>query len=312
MRKIKISDYLMLLRPSIMIALWTFYFSGVYIAMRINHYTVIFNFESALRISSILILYSMLMGCVYVINQIIDVDTDRINNKLHILPKGIVRKENAIAYAVLLALLPIAGVFIIDSVSMTVKILFIVSFIMGYIYSVPPFKLKRRPFFDLADNIVGYGLITIIIGFESAGYSFTLRHLILTVPYMLAMGAVFVNTTLMDYKGDIAVNARTTGVYLGFRYSSMLSLIMMSGAFLSALLINDWVIAAVSAISAPLYIYSMVRPSEKSAGISVKFSAPLLTFAMSIVFPYFFIINVLVLIGMRYYYKRRFNIRYPI
>lgn len=312
MRRIQISDYLMLLRPSIMIALWTFYFSGVYIAMRINHYTVLFNFESALRISSILILYSMLMGCVYVINQIIDIDTDRINNKLHILPKGIISREKAVAYAILLALLPIGGIFVIDSVSMTVKMLFIVSFIMGYIYSVPPFKLKRRPFFDLADNIAGYGLITIIIGFESAGYTFTLRHIILAVPYMLSMGAVFVNTTLMDYRGDSAVHARTTGVYLGFRYSSMLSMIMMAGACFSAILISDWVIAAVSAISLPLYVYSIIRPSERSAGISVKFSAPLLTVAMSVVFPYFFIINVFVLIGMRYYYKKRFNIRYPV
>lgn len=312
MRKFHIEDYLMLLRPSIMIALWTFYFAGIYIAMRLNGQQILFNFTCMFRIIAIMMLYSLLMGSVYVINQIVDIDTDRANNKLHILPKGIISKRNAVIYAVILAAVSLTGVFLVQSLSLTVKLLFVFAFIMGYLYSVPPFMLKRRPFFDIADNILGYGLVTLIIGFEASGYVFSPMYIIFTLPYMLSMGAVFVNTTLMDYSGDKSVNARTTGVYLGFRLSAVLALLMMAGAAISAFILKDYILAAVSAVSLPLYLYALLKPGEKSAGISVKFSAPLLTFVMSVIFPYFLIINIMAVIGMRYYYKERFNIRYPI
>ena len=36
------------------------------------------------------LIYTMIMGAVYIVNQITYIETDRINNKLFILPKGLV------------------------------------------------------------------------------------------------------------------------------------------------------------------------------------------------------------------------------
>ena len=312
MKHSNVFDYIFLLRPSIMIALWTFYFAGVFIAYRVNGDAIMFNMSNIPRILSLLLLYSFLMGAVYVINQIVDVDTDRINNKLHILPHGIISLANAKIYAAALTLISLIGIWAAAEFSITVKILFMMSFVLGYMYSVPPFKLKRRPFADLFDNVIGYGLIAVIIGFESTGNSFQLHYLKFTLPYLFSMGAVFINTTLMDYEGDKAVNALTTGVFLGFRNAAILSLILMMMSLASAVIIKDIPIIIAAGISLPLYLFALIKNNIKAVKISVQLSAPILSLILSIIFPYFLLMNILTLTAMRVYYKQRFNIRYTI
>lgn len=312
MKKSNFSDYMFLLRPSIMIALWTFYFAGVSLAFRINGLSYFNNNYNAGMIIVTLIMYSILMGSVYVINQIVDIDTDRLNGKLFILSDGIISKQNAMIYAIMLAIISIAGILIMSQATFVMKILFLLSFILGVMYSVKPFSLKRRPFVDLLDNVIGYGMIAVIIGFESTGCSFKMEYLQKLLPYIFSMGAIFINTTLMDFEGDKAVNAKTTGIFLGYKKASLLSSVLMFFAIISAFNSADKIMIFCSMYSLPFFIYNAVKRSKKTVDISVKLTAPILTIILSICFPYFLIMNIIVLISMKIYYRKRFNIRYPI
>ncbi|MCK4524501.1 UbiA prenyltransferase family protein [candidate division WOR-3 bacterium] len=312
MKGSKFSDYIFLLRPSIMIALWTFYFAGVTLAFRINGLSYFNNNYNAGMIIVTLLMYSLLMGSVYVINQIVDIDTDRLNKKLFILPDGIISKQNAMIYVIMLSVISLSGIMIMPQATFVMKGLLILSFILGVMYSVKPFCLKRRPFVDLIDNVIGYGMIAVIIGFESTGYSFRIEYVQKLLPYIFSMGAIFINTTLMDYEGDKAVNARTTGVFLGYKKASLLSSILMVFAVISAFNSGDKIMIICSIYSLPFFIYNAVKRSKKIIDISVKLTAPMLTVFLSICFPYFFILNIIVLISMKIYYKKRFNIKYPI
>ncbi len=312
MKRSKFSDYIFLLRPSIMIALWTFYFAGVTLAFRINGLSYFNNNYNAGMIICTLLMYSLLMGSVHVINQIVDIDTDRLNKKLFILPNGIISKQNAMIYVIMLSVISLSGIMIMPQATFVMKGLFILSFILGVMYSVKPFCLKRRPFVDLIDNVIGYGMIAVIIGFESTGYSFEIEYVQKLLPYIFSMGAIFINTTLMDYEGDKAVNARTTGVFLGYNKASLLSSILMVFAIISAFNSGDKIMIICSVYSLPFFIYNAVKRSKKIIDMSVKLTAPILTVFLSICFPYFLILNIIVLISMKIYYKKRFNIKYPI
>ncbi len=312
MKRSRFSDYVFLLRPSIMIALWTFYFAGVSMAFKMNGLNYFNNYYNAGMIIVTLLMYSLLMGSVYVINQIVDIDTDRLNKKLFILPDGIISKQNAMNYAIILAIISIGGILIMPHATLVMKWLFLVSFILGVMYSVKPFCLKRRPFVDLINNVIGYGMIAVIIGFESTGYSFKIEYVQKLLPYIFSMGAIFINTTLMDYEGDKAVNAKTTGVFLGYKKASLLSSILMVFAIISAISLGDKIMIICSIYSLPFFIYNLIKRSQKITDISVKLTAPFLTIILSICFPYFLILNIIVLVSMKIYYRKRFNIKYPI
>lgn len=310
-KKVFFSDFIFLMRPSIMIAVWTFFMGGVYTAMRLSGSSILFNLSSISRILVIMFLYSLLMGSVYIINQIADRDTDRINRKLFLLSDNYISPRSAVIFEIALSVTAIAGIFFMPGVRLSTEMLFILSFVLGYIYSVKPFSLKRRPVLDMLDNMAGYGLIAVIIGYQSTGRVFHLGDIIEIMPFMFSMGAVFINTTLMDYKGDKETGARTTGVFFGFRVSSILAFLFILAALVFAVINSDPVMIIASGISTPLFLIAAFKSNEYWAGFSVKFSSPVLTVILSILYPYFLIINLLTVAGMKIYYKKRFNKDYP-
>lgn len=304
-------DYLFLLRPSIMVALWTFYMSGVYLSHKASGMNLFMNFTHIADILLIMLLYTLLMGSVYIFNQIADRDTDRINRKLFLIADGYISLRNANVYSLILIMISLTGIYFIPQGSMFLFILFVISLIMGILYSVPPFSFKRRPFLDLISNAIGYGFIALLIGWQSTGKGFRTEHLFLALPYVLSMSAVFINTTLMDFEGDKAVGAQTTGVFLGKRLSALISMLLMMFAALTGYDNRDWLVALVSTYSFILFLFAFIRLSPKSILSSVKYTAPVLSLGLSIIYPYFFLINLIVLISMKIYYKKRFNLDYP-
>lgn len=311
MKKHTLFDYLFLLRPSIMVAVWTFFFAGVYLGYRMNGIDPLWSRYNLHHIAYTLFLYTLLMGGSYVLNQIADVDTDRLNNKLFILSGGHISIRNAYIYMYGLYFVSLTLLLLTSSYTLNMKILFFASAILGVLYSAKPFSLKRRPFWDLAANAFGYGYIAVIIGYESTGYRFFYTESLIMLPYFLAMSAVFINTTVIDYEGDVEVNARTTGVFLGKKKAALLSAILMAGAVVSSVLNGDYVALAASAPSVFLFALAAVRHSRKTALISVKYSSPIMTVVLGIIFPYFFLLSLMVLMAMKIYYKRRFGYDYP-
>ena len=83
-------DFIFLLRPMILIPVWTFYLLGAWHAGRLSG-APIPRVQFFVGLAS----FTALLGAVYIINQIADRETDRINGKLFLVSHGIVRLRSA-------------------------------------------------------------------------------------------------------------------------------------------------------------------------------------------------------------------------
>ncbi|PIP13705.1 MAG: hypothetical protein COX48_03490 [bacterium (Candidatus Stahlbacteria) CG23_combo_of_CG06-09_8_20_14_all_34_7] len=308
-KKAMFIDYIFLLRPSIQVALWTFLFAGSYLYFKRVAVIMIFSYSMTIKMSIGLFGYALIMGSVYILNQISDIDTDTINKKLFLLSEGIISKRIAYIYSIICVLSGFSIFLFVRIFSINTIILLVVSYIMGILYTVTPFEFKRRPFIDLILNGIGYGMVVPLIGFELAGGRIDFKLIIETIPYVLSMSAVFINTTLMDYEGDKAVGARTTGVILGIKKSLLLSSLLMFLSGLSGLILKDYIVFSCAYYSFILFSYVLIKKNKKNLDLTVKLTSPVMTLAFGILFPGFLIISIVTLIAIFLYYKYRFNIK---
>ncbi|MEO0298510.1 MAG: UbiA family prenyltransferase [candidate division WOR-3 bacterium] len=298
-------DYIFLLRPTIQVALWTFYFIGVYLGYREEGNIKFFNFVFNFRTYYILLAYSLLMGGVYILNQITDIETDRMNKKLFILPERIISVKNAYTTFIFVVLIGFFMIFFNFKIQKTILNLFIISFIMGYLYSAKPFYFKSRPFLDLFSNVFGYALIASMIGYLSVKNSFP--QLIIFIPYMFSMAAIFINTTILDYEGDRKVGLKTTGILLGIKTSLFVSTFFMILALVSGIYNKDTLAIVTTSYSLIFFIISLFFRNEKYVKWSVMFTSPFVSFILGLIFPYFLLLCAFTLFLSLIYYKKRFN-----
>lgn len=253
------------------------------------------------------------MGGVYILNQIMDIETDRANKKLFLLSAGYVPRTTAyIEMAVLwlvacLLSLRFGGVFFI---------FILMSILMGIMYSLPPIKLKGKPILDTLANGIGYGMINFAIGwllFREFDVAMFGRFL----PYFLSISAVFINTTIVDIEGDKKADDITTGVFVGANVAHVVSMIIMAAAIVSAYVQRDYICLIPAAASFPLFVYTAVyvsknnRVDRKATIASFRLPGLLFTLITAVLYPVYFVVLVIILVAMRIYYKQRFGMTYP-
>ena len=300
-------DFIVLLRPTLLVPVWTFFLLGDFWAKGgfTSHPIIKIRFHTEFIIS--IIAFSLMKGGVYILNQIIDRASDKENKKLFLISEGYIRLKSAIIEMVILWIISFS---LILKFPLTYKIIFIISFIMGILYSLPPIQLKAKPFLDLIANAGGYGILNFSIGYlTQRGASPTLWFH--TIPYFLAVGAVFINTTIPDIPGDKSAGEITTGVFLGEKGALLLSLIFIIGSIASSYLIKDWICLTASVLAFPFFIIAYIHQSMKSVLYSIRITAPILVIITSILYPLFIVVLLCIFLGLKFYYKRRFNFNYP-
>lgn len=288
-------DYIFLTRPTLLVPGWTFFLIGL-------HRVGVQEFPLMAFISA-----TFMMGGIYVLNQIIDIESDRINNKLYILPQGHISVAEAWVEVVLLFAL--SWVFALPY-PLRFKFFLFISMVGGILYSVPPFQFKGRPILDLLSNSIGYGAVAFSLAWVSVK-SFSFDTILYSLPYLFAVGAVFINTTIPDMKGDKKTGKITTGLLIGEKRAYILSTTLVCISYLLSLYLRDWLCGITSFIAIPLFLFAAIKQDLKTCFISIRVSAPILVLLTTIRFWWFFIVLLLVLISMRIYYKYRFNIVYP-
>jgi len=298
-------DYFFILRPLILIPCWDFLLIGVYLAVGKSGFTR--------QISIPLLIYTFVMGGVYILNQIMDVRTDTINKKLFLLSGGYVTKKGAYIEMFLIWAVAIALSF---RYNYTFVIFIVISLIMGVMYSVPPIKLKGKPVLDTLSNGIGYGMVNLAIGwlifrpFEPA----MLWHFL---PYFLSISAVFINTTIVDMEGDKKAGDITTAVFLKEGASYIVSTVLMAGAIVVSILRKDLVCLIPAALSFPLFSYTSVyyfvkqEVSRNMTIASFRLPGVLFTIMTVILCPWYAVFLVVLIWIMRVYYKIRFDMTYP-
>jgi 4-hydroxybenzoate polyprenyltransferase len=248
-----------------------------------------------------------LFGAVYLVNQIFDRESDRINNKGFFLSREILSVPEA---AVLAAGLNLAALAVSLLVSGYAFVLFVVIVILGMLYSAPPFRLKDRAWPALLANMLAHGSIVYIIG---AGWNENLewRHLVKSLPYFFAVGAIYLNTTLPDVEGDKKVGKKTMAVVYGERFAQGIALIFVLVAIGIAVYTRDFDFLLPAIMALPLFALALDRKSARYSVWATKAALVLLSLAAALYFWWYVLILAAGFLAARTYYKRRFGMAYP-
>jgi len=254
-----------------------------------------------------LVSYALLMASVYVTNQIHDAESDRANEKLFLIPRGMVSKREAWGIAAALMVLGLAGS---ARYGQTTMLLFALSFMLGVAYSIPPVALKRVFPYDLIANAVGYGTLAFVSGWSVAAGP-GLKAIAVSGPFALCVGAVFTLTAIHDRKGDERSGYRTTGVALGVERGPLLALVLIVAAIPLSFLVDNRFALAGAAVSLPFFIYAHVKGGEQPVKIAYRASSAVFVLMVGIALPYFLLIVLALMALARLYYSLRFSLDYP-
>jgi chlorophyll synthase len=163
---------------------------------------------------------------------------------------------------------------------------------LGWLYSAPPVRLKARPGADVAANALALGALGPLAGWTAihplSGYPWPI-----SVQGVLVGAALYVPTTLADYRSDLASGYRTVAVRLGPHRTYLLGLAAWTAAGgLSAVLAATGTVIPrrmfpFEAVTVPGLIlgYHLLLRRERSipriAVVSVLFLVPSAIFALT-------------------------------
>jgi len=253
-------------------------------------------------------LYTMTMGAVYLINNIIDRHNDATNNKVFLISDEYIPPKRAMLYlAVILIVVSILTLLV------SVKLFlwfFAMFFFMGITYSVRPFSLKDRPIGGVVTSVAsGFGLF----GFGWYLYA-PLGGIAVwwhSLPYVLAWVSISMLTTIPDSYGDALDSKETIAVALGHHKTQDYAFILLMAALIFSVMTWDWVIGVTGLLAFPLYTLMWRSRSVQSTLRVIRYGISFLSFAMFIVFPAYFVACFLLFFLARWYYRGRFGILYP-
>ncbi len=163
---------------------------------------------------------------VYILNGIMDLEEDRINASSRPVASGKLKVTQAAGVAGGLAVLSVVGSFAVGS---TMVWSVVVALALGWLYSGPPFYLKRQPTGWAILGIIA-ALITYNAGYASNGGGGDVRSLLIFATVMaLWLGIVSQMKDLSDIEGDKQAGRRSGPVLWGENVARL----VFSGAALS-------------------------------------------------------------------------------
>jgi 4-hydroxybenzoate polyprenyltransferase len=303
-KSIIVFDRIFLLRPTLFYPIWTFFLAGCWGGRRFGE--IISEVEFSSVFYKTIISLTMIMGGVFILNQIQDIETDKANRKLFILANGFVSiKEAYIESFIFIAGGLILGFWIGFQFGLKLLVLFLLS---GVLYNFRPAIWKNHPFMGLITNGLG-GVIIYSLGWRVCGGVSLLPER--AIAYALAGVAVFLNTTLPDINGDKSTGKITFGVRYGIKKTAIGAFIFEIISLGLALFFKDWLLFFPAAAVLPFFIWSIIKPNVKVILRTTKFSVLLLAVAVCFSFPLYIVPIFSVYFFSRWYYKKRFNFDYP-
>lgn len=298
----KTLDCVFLVRPMLLLPAWIFYLAGLWSAGR---HSVQTPGHPAPAVWTGLGLTAV-MGAVYILNQIQDVETDRLNRKLFLISEGHVPVRRAWLEA---GLLLFAGLFLGFQTGLRAGVLLLSLFLLtGWAYSFPPARFKDRPVASLIVNGAG-GLVIASLGWAAGGGPgwVPLRSAV----YFFACASVSFNTMLPDMRGDRASGKITFAVRYGLRRTVFWALVFECATVILAWAFREWILFYPALVMLPFFIYALSRKTVDEVIRATKYSVVAMAAAVCAAYPWFPIPVSAVFFGSRFYYKARFGLEYP-
>ena len=297
---IRLWDYLFVLRPVLLVPGWTTMCAG-YLAANAPVDDLSGLFWAAVAFGGV-------MGATFIFNQLADIGSDRVNQKVYPISSGDITLGKFRAEAMILLILGMAiGVARGPWMAGTLATF---ALITGYLYNYRPFNWRNRPLLGMFAN-AAMGVLAFALGWLVATAGASAGFGAAVLPYLLFNAAAYLNTTIPDLRGDSEADKTTFAVRHGPKVTAVVSSLLHLGALAAAIQLGDFVIMIPILLVIPLYIRLVLRADAASAIYAVK--GALFTFAVVIAFilPLFALVIAAVYFGTRIYYLRRFRIAYP-
>ncbi|MFQ5500265.1 MAG: UbiA family prenyltransferase [Candidatus Zixiibacteriota bacterium] len=299
----KALDLFFAARPMLHLPVWSVYLTSLHYHHKLSGGS--FGGEELLVMS----LLSLLIAGAYMLNQVTDRETDRLNNKLGFLQKGFLT-DTLLTGAYLVV--TVAALSVAPFISGTTLAIFVQIAVLGVLYSMPPFRLKDRPVAGMLANAYVFGWliglsvmphITIhnagLLGWDSPFYFF------------LSVAAIHVLTTLPDRKGDAVVGKRTIAVVWPRWACLGLALSLLIASALVAFGSGLYELSYVSVVSSIAVFVTTAIPSKRLELLSTKLPILLLTVLAAYWYLWYGLFIVVLIAGTRIYFSKRFGMVYP-
>lgn len=292
-------DYLFFTRPVLMPPVWTIALLGVATAPDNPH--------PWWEWTAFVMQLWCLFGAVYTLNQICDVESDRINRKLFFLPESIISIRAAWRFTIALnlAAISLAALFGAVYVGLTVAII-----LLGVVYSVGRHPWKNHPLLGFIANTAAHGMIVYVMGVVFAGV-YSADAWLPALAYACAVGAVYLATTVADIPGDQQAGKRTIGVWAGGRITMLLAAVLVGVAVILAMWQDQVALALASLISLPVFAWAAQTDSAARRPRAAITGVATLTLGAAIYFPVYLVLTICGFFLARLFFRWRFGMTYP-
>ena len=300
-------DYLFIFRPTLFFPVLIITLSGLSGAMYFNDNPVWWS--TRVNITNILafICVTLATGSSFILNQTRDIETDKINQKLFLISEGYVPVKTANKIALGSIVISLAVLLLVDF-----KIFLLMGLLVlfgGYVYNYPPFEWKNKPILGILVNFIS-GLFLFLSGWTLGGYGLK-GAIVYSIPYLSAWTAVAILTTLPDKKGDEESNKVTISVKVSNRNTVLFASIWLALCFALSLYNQDPIISLPALLSLPLFLITIIKPSNTWILRSIRFPILFLGLMLSCEYPLFFPVIFVNYYLSKIYYMTRFNLVYP-
>lgn len=304
---LRILDFIFLLRPTLLIPVWLFMALGFTHSLQAGGELFPVVLLPPLKLILAWLSFTMLIGAVYVVNQIFDIESDRKNEKLFILPKGAVSVRIAWIYTGVLVVVSLVVSWFINLPYFIVAVL---SALVGVLYTVPPFHFKGRAVLDALSNGVGNGVLNTAAGWTAVAaldWGFALY----TAPYVPGVMAVFLLTAIPDLPGDRKAGERTTPVVFGGKATAWAALGLMALSLLLAVVFSNTIAGMCAVGSLPFFIVTVVKMEDRFYILAYRFATIFYALIAAIFNPWLLVPVVGSILLAKFYYHFKWQFKFP-
>lgn len=300
-------DFLFIYRPTLFFSVWLVSLAGYAAYFEFSDIMVWWSIRFDWLVLLNFIMLTLAAGATFILNQMQDIGTDKANNKLFLISESYVPPKTAQRIAIGSMTIPLLYFLLTNRTVFLLVLIFL--FLWGYAYNYRPLQWKDKPLLGVAANILG-GLFLFLIGWSLAG-RFQWQAVSFAIPYLFAVASHMLLTTVPDMEGDAEHEKRTFAVCFGRKATLWVSFSCLAAAFVIGFLNQDPVITHPVLLAFPIYIVTLLRPTDVWVFRAIRFPMLFLALFLSVKFPLFFVVILINFYLDRIYYINRFELDYP-
>ena len=305
-------DVFMLFRPTLFFSVWVMICIGMYIASILNNNSKMNILDYDIYTIILFLGVSLVCGSTFILNQISDIKSDKINKKVFLLNE-IISPEKALSISKVTNIIGFLIVLFIDY--LVVLPLLFIFIVWGIMYNNERFNWKGDPWLGFFANLVcGYLLILcgmIYNRFNLDFYILFINSIKYITPFIFAYASIVLLANIPDKDGDEAINKRTLTVVFGANNTVILATLLCLSSLLMGLYIEEPLSSTASLTSIPFFLFAMFRGEAKDIIRAIRYPIFLLNFYVLTIYPLLIFPILIFYYVSKYYYWHRFSIHYP-